>query len=45
MIYLNVVELARTDGLDIKPDEIKKLAELFKKYDNNTLSIMVGGKK
>ena len=36
---------ARTDGIDIKPDECKKLEELFKQSENNTPSIMVGGKK
>ena len=36
---------ARTEGIDIKPDEIKKLDELFKQSGNNTESITVGGKK
>ena len=36
---------ARTDGIDIKPDECKKLNELLNQSENNTPSIMVGGKK
>ena len=36
---------ARTDGIDIKPDECKKLEELFKQSENNTPSIIIGGKK
>ena len=36
---------ARTSGIDIKPDEVKKLDELFKQSENNTPSIIIGGKK
>ena len=38
-------EWAKTAGLSVKPDEIKKLNELFKQSENNTPSIMLGGKK
>ena len=38
-------EWAKTAGLSVKQDEIKKLNELFKQSDNNTPSIMLGGKK
>ena len=34
-----------TYGIDIKSDECKKLDKLFKQSENNTPSIMVGGKK
>ena len=36
---------ARTDGIDIKPDECKKLNELLNQSENNTPSVVVGGKK
>ena len=36
---------ASTAGLEIKGDEVKKLDELFKQTDNNTPSIIIGGKK
>ena len=36
---------ATTGGLAVKPEEAKKLCELFKQKDNNTPSIIVGGKK
>ena len=38
-------EWAKTAGLSVKPDEIKKLVDLFKQSENNTPSIMLGGKK
>ena len=38
-------EWAKTAGLSIKPDEIKKLNDLFKQSANNTPSLMLGGKK
>ena len=38
-------EWAKTAGLSVKPDEIKKLNDLFKQSENNTPSIMLGGKK
>ena len=38
-------EWATTAGLSVKPDEIKKLVDLFKQSENNTPSIMLGGKK
>ena len=38
-------EWAKTAGLSVKQDEIKKLVELFKQSENNTPSIMLGGKK
>ena len=38
-------EWAKSAGLSVKPDEIKKLNELFKQSENNTPSIMLGGKK
>ena len=38
-------EWAKTAGLTVKQDEIKKLNELFKQSENNTPSIMLGGKK
>ena len=38
-------EWAKTAGLSVKQDEIKKLNELFKQSENNTPSIMLGGKK
>ena len=38
-------EWAKTAGLSVKPDEIKKLNELFKQSENNTPSLMLGGKK
>ena len=38
-------EWAKTAGLSIKPDEIKKLCDLFKQSANNTPSLMLGGKK
>ena len=36
---------ARTDGIDIKPDECKKLNELLNQSENTTPSVVVGGKK
>ena len=36
---------ATTGGIAVKPEEVKKLREFFKQSDNNTLSIIVGGKK
>ena len=36
---------AATAGLAVSQDEAKKLCELFKQSENNTPSIMVGGKK
>ena len=36
---------ASTTGLAVKPDEVKKLAELFNQSENNTPSIIIGGKK
>ena len=36
---------ASTAGLEIKDNEVKKLDELFKQSDNNTPSIIIGGKK
>ena len=36
---------SHTAGLDIKADEVKKLDELFKQSENNTPSIIIGGKK
>ena len=41
----NGAEWAKTAGLSVKPDEIKKLNDLFKQSENNTPSIMLGGKK
>ena len=38
-------EWAKTAGLSVKQDEIKKLNDLFKQSENNTPSIMLGGKK
>ena len=38
-------EWAKTAGLSVKPDEIQKLNDLFKQSENNTPSIMLGGKK
>ena len=38
-------EWAKTTGLSFKPDEIKKLNDLFKQSANNTPSLMLGGKK
>ena len=38
-------EWAKTTGLSFKPDEIKKLNDLFKQSSNNTPSLMLGGKK
>ena len=38
-------EWAKSAGLSVKPDEIKKLNDLFKQSENNTPSIMLGGKK
>ena len=38
-------EWAKTAGLSVKQDEKKKLNALFKQSDNNTPSIMLGGKK
>ena len=38
-------EWAKTAGLTVKQDEIKKLNELFKQSENNTPSVMLGGKK
>ena len=37
--------LATTVGIAVKPEEVKKLHELFKQSDNKTPSIIVGGKK
>ena len=42
---INGAEWAKTPGLSVKPDEIKKLVDLFKQSENNTPSIMLGGKK
>ena len=36
---------AFTPGLSVKGDEVKKLDELFKQSENNTPSIVIGGKK
>ena len=36
---------ASTKGLVVKPDEIEKLAELFKQSENKIPSIFIGGKK
>ena len=38
-------EWAKTTGLTVKKDEITKLNDLFKQSENNTPSIMLGGKK
>ena len=38
-------EWAKTAGFSIKPDEIKKLNDLFKQSANNTPSVMLAGKK
>ena len=38
-------EWAKTAGLSVKPDEVKKLNDLFKQSENNTPSVMLGGKK
>ena len=38
-------EWAKTAGLSVKQDEVKKLNDLFKQSENNTPSIMLGGKK
>ena len=38
-------EWAKTAGLSIKPEETEKLNELFKQSENNTPSLMLGGKK
>ena len=38
-------EWAATSGIAVKPEEVKKLHEFFKQSDNNTPSIIVGGKK
>ena len=45
IVGINGAEWAKTPGLSVKPDEIKKLVELFKQSENNTPSIMLGGKK
>ena len=45
IVGFNGAVWAHTAGLDVKPDEVKKLTELFKQADNNTPSIMLGGKK
>ena len=36
---------ASTTGIAVKPDEVKKLGELFNQSENNTPSIIIGGKK
>ena len=41
----NGAEWAKTAGLTIKADEINKLNELFAQSENNTPSIVLGGKK
>jgi profilin len=38
-------EWAKTAGLTVKQDEIKKLNDLFKQSENNTPSVVLGGKK
>ena len=45
IIGLEGHEWAKSAGLTVKPDEVKKLNELFKQSENNTPSIMLGGKK
>ena len=45
IVGFNGAVWASTEGLDIKPDEVKKLDELFKQSENNTPSIIIGGKK
>ena len=42
---INGSEWAKTVGLNINADEVKKLNELFKQDINNIPSIMLGGKK
>ena len=45
IVGLDGAVCALTGGLDIKPDEVKKLEEFFKKSANNTPTIVVGRKK
>ena len=44
IVGLDGAVCARTGGLDIKPDEVKKLEEFFKKSANNTPTKVVGRK-
>ena len=45
IVGIDGAEWAKTAGLSVKQDEIKKLNDLFKQSENNTPSIMLGGKK
>ena len=45
IVGIDGTEWAKTAGLSVKQDEIKKLNDLFKQSENNTPSIMLGGKK
>jgi hypothetical protein len=45
IIGLNGAEWAKTNGLTVKPDEVKALTTLFKQKTNSIPSVILGGKK